>query len=46
MSQNVMQLFLKIKEKKVWNSCPFFPGIAEEKIANCYLLLENAEEKI
>jgi len=26
--------------------CPIFPGIAEEKIANCYLLLETAEEKI
>ena len=23
-----------------------FPWIAEEKIANCYLLLENTEEKI
>jgi len=24
----------------------FCPGIAEEKMANCYLLLEIAEEKI
>jgi len=23
-----------------------FPGIAEEKIANCYLLLEIAEERL
>jgi len=33
-------------KKKIWNLCPFFPGIGEKKIANCYRLLEIAEEKI
>jgi len=42
-TQGNSNFFLKLREKKF--EIPFFLGIVEEKIANCYVLLEIAEEK-